>query len=160
VCVFALLSLASLVGCSSQPRSGTPDDFAIGVIVPSAMTDPQLEAGWVVLDADGTVRQFAGEVTRATRLPRRATTISRERLDAMHDRLAAANVLTYGAVGEPVGDASAAITMCSTVGVWWAANDRRRSFLLSPQLADDVQTLGVIAEIYRELRTESWEQVR
>lgn len=148
----------ALAGCARPVRaSGTPEDFSFGVLVPAAARDAGLDPGWIVVDADGGVREFAGEVTRATRLPRRATTLSRAQLDALHQRLADARVLEYGAVGEPVGDASAVLARPGSVGVWWAAHGRRRSFVLSPALADDADALRVIAQCYRDVRTQTWE---
>lgn len=148
----------ALAGCARAVRtSATPEDFSFGVLVPAAARDAGMDPGWIVVDADGGVREFAGEVTRATRLPRRASTISRAQLDALHQRLADAKVLDYGAVGEPVGDAFAVLARPGSVGVWWAADGRRRSVVLSPTLPEDAAALQVIAQCYRDVRTQTWE---
>ncbi|HLP86116.1 MAG TPA: hypothetical protein VK157_17315 [Phycisphaerales bacterium] len=154
----SLLLAATLTGCAASPRTNTtPDDFSFGIVVPSALRDADLAPGWIVVDPDGGVREFAGEVTRDTRLPRRATTLSRDKLDALHQQLADASILNYGAVGEPVGDASAVFNRTGMVGVWWSANGRRRSMLLSPALSEDAAALAVIAQAYRDVRTQTWE---
>jgi hypothetical protein len=157
--VFALLAtvMTAQQGCTHAAKTeGTPEDFSFGVVVPSAVREANLEPGWIVVDADGSVREYAGEVTRATRLPRRATTISRDQLDALHEQLAHASVLTYGSVGEPVGDASAALVRSGSIGVWWSANGRRRSLLLSPALAEDAAAIEAIGKAYRDVRTQTW----
>lgn len=157
VCALLATMVTAQQGCSRAVKSaGTPEDFSFGVLVPSAVREANLEPGWIVVDADGGVREYTGEVTRATRLPRRATSISRDQLDALHEKLAGAGVLTYGAVGEPVGDASAVLARPGTVGVWWSADGRRRSLLLSPALAEDAAALEAIGEAYRQVRTQTW----
>lgn len=158
--VLALLAtvITAQQGCTRAAKSAdTPEDFSFGVVVPSAVREANLEPGWIVIDADGSVREYAGEVTRATRLPRRATTISRDLLDLLHQQLDSANVLTYGGVGEPVGDASQVFTRPGSIGVWWSANGRRRSVLLSPALAEDAAAIEAISKAYREVRTQAWE---
>lgn len=150
--------VTALTACTRAARTtGTPQDFSFGILVPSAARDAGMQPGWIAVDADGGVREFAGEVTRATRLPRRATTLSRAQMDALHERLASAKVLQYGAVGEPVGDASAVLSRPGSVGVWWSADGRRRSFVLSPQLSEDAEALQVIAQTYRDVREQTWE---
>jgi hypothetical protein len=161
-----IMSLLLLGGCSRAVRdtdakpSAMPDDFSFAIVAPTGVRASADRAamppGWVVLDADGGLRSFDGEVTSQTRVPRRTATLSRNAIEQLHASLAHAQVLTYGAVGEPVGDASAAITKPGSVGVWWSANGRRRSFVLLPQLAADDAALREIARAYDKLRNASW----
>jgi hypothetical protein len=155
------LAACALAACSATPTRDVPEDFSIAIVVPTPVNagERSFAPGWVHLEPDGTLRAYAGEVTPRTRQPARVATLPALDVAMLHRELAAAGVLTYGRAGVPVGDASAATRAPGSVGVWWSAHERRRSFVLEPAaaLSDDAEATRVIHAAYEKLRSAAWE---